>query len=177
MRRSLLPAVLLLVASLTATGCGPSSSSLANLASRGKIDRSAPVSTHLQVVIDAPPATVWHLLVDAPAWPSWQKQVTDVNPAQALAPHSRFDWKTGGTTVHSQVRLWEPEQRLVWTGNVLTLKAINSWRLSQQGSQTLVTTDESMDGPLITFLFPSSKLAQADQAWLTSLKQAAEAAR
>jgi uncharacterized protein YndB with AHSA1/START domain len=169
-------ATLLLSCALVFAGCGDSLTQLNQLAAAGAIHETAPVTAHVQILIAAPPAKVWGLLVDAPSWPKWQTSLESVTAPGPLASGIRFTWKTGGTTIHSQVQLFDPERRLSWTGTAMTAKAVHVWELTPQGNaQTLVTVKESMDGPLMAKMFPSEKLAETDNAWLAALKLAAEA--
>lgn len=165
---------LLLLLSIT-TGCGKSISALNGLARTGSIDESAPVHAELQVQIAASPAKVWALLVNASSWPKWDEHIEKVTASGLLRTGMPFVWTTGGTAIHSQVQLFEPERRLAWTGTALTAKAIHVWQLEPipQG-HTMVTVRESMDGPFLAQLFSSRKLAEADTEWLASLKHAAE---
>jgi uncharacterized protein YndB with AHSA1/START domain len=170
-----LASVLLLLAALFINGCGTSLSKLNELAASGVIQEDAPVKAELQISIDAPPARVWALLVDAASWPKWEHGIENVNVAGQLASGMRFSWKTGGTEVHSQVQLFEPERRLGWTGTASIAKAVHIWDLEAESpSRTLVTMKESMEGPFMGRIYPSDKLREADQGWLAALKQAAE---
>jgi hypothetical protein len=118
---------------------------------------------------------VWALLVDAPSWPKWQKQIVSVTATGPIGSGTRFSWSTGGTNIHSQVQLFEPEHRLSWTGTALTAKAVHVWELKPEpGNQTLLTMKESMDGPWMAKIYPSKELAEVDTEWLTALKRAAE---
>jgi uncharacterized protein YndB with AHSA1/START domain len=175
-RRRIAGAASLLLAAM-ALGCGASTDSLARLAAVGLIDQAAPVKARVQIEIAAPPAKVWALLVDAPSWPSWQPGIESVSAAGPLTDGAPFAWRTGGTTVHSQVRLLEPQKRLAWTGTAMIAHAVHVWRLdAKPGGGTAVVVQESMDGPLMAMLFPSEKLASSDLAWLRALKSAAEKA-
>jgi uncharacterized protein YndB with AHSA1/START domain len=168
--------VLVLVVGLAAVGCGDSLATLNGLAASGAIHEDAPVTAHVQIEIAAPPAKVWSLLVDAPTWPRWESQIESVSATGPLAEGTSFVWSNGGTTIHSQVQLFEPERRLGWTGTAMTAKAAHVWELKPVGDgQTLVTMKESMDGPLMARLYSSQKLADAGSQWLAALKRAAEA--
>ncbi len=158
-----------------ATGCGPSLATLNQTASTGAINERAPVVAHAQIEIAVSPAKVWALLVNAPAWPQWNEAISQASATQPLGPGTRFTWSQGTSTIHSQVQLFEPERRLVWTGTAFTAKAIHAWELTQlPGGHTRVAISESMDGPLMAQLFSSQKLAESSNAWLAALKQAAE---
>jgi len=125
--------------------------------------------------ISAPPQKVWALLIDAPSWPIWYPQIEHVETPTSLAIGTRFTWKSGGATIHSEVHLFEPQHRLSWTGTAFPAKAVHVWELeSTPSGGTIVTVDESMDGPLMKRLYPSDKLAKADTDWLAALKRAAE---
>ena len=170
-----LSAALLLSSTLAVVGCGASLDALNRLAASGSIHEDAPVTAHLQVQIAAPVAQVWALLIDARSWPKWNKQIERVAAPGPLGSGTRFTWTTGGTNIHSQVQLCEPEHRLSWTGTALTAKAIHVWVLEPKpGNQTMVTVKESMDGPWMAQLYPSQELATAGSKWLAALKQAAE---
>ena len=148
---------------------------LDQIAGSGRIDEQAPVRIHLEADIAAPPAKVWALLVNAPAWPRWDADIAGVSVTEPLASGTRFDWKAGSRTIHSEVRFFEPERHILWTGKVLTVKAIHGWSIEPApGGYTHVVTEESMDGPLMATVFPAEKLSAADASWLAALKQAAE---
>jgi len=173
--RKMLGSALLLLGVLTIDGCGDSLAALNRLAVVGSIHEGAPVTTHLQIQIAAPPAKVWALLIDAPSWPKWQKPIESVTAAGLLENGMRFSWRTGGTNIRSQVQLFEPERRLGWTGTAMTANAVHVWELKpESGDQTLLTMKESMDGPLIAKLYSSQELGKAGNEWLLALKRAAE---
>ena len=173
--RRILEAAFLVLGTLMVSGCGDSLPALNRLAAAGSIDENAPVTTHLQIQVSAPPAKVWVLLIDAPSWPKWQKQIESVTANGPLTNGMRFSWRTGGTNIHSQVQLFDPERRLSWTGTALAAKAVHVWGLKpESGNRTLLIVKESMDGPFIEKIYPSQKLAESDTEWLMALKQAAE---
>jgi len=167
---------------LAATGCGDALDELNRLAARGAIHDGAPVTAHVVVRIAAPPDSVWAILVDAARWPAWYPAIASVSvgvggPAAggALGPGVRFVWRTGGTTIHSQVQLFEPPRRLAWTGSAMTARAAHVWELAADSAGgTTVTVRESMDGPLMSTFVSSSQLAETDNAWIAALKRAAE---
>jgi uncharacterized protein YndB with AHSA1/START domain len=150
--RRMLTVLGLLFSTLTVFGCGYSLTALNRLAASGSIHDNAPVTTHLQIQIAAPPAKVWALLVDAPSWPKWQKQIESVTAAGPLRSGTQFSWRTGGNKIHSQVQLFEPEHRLSWTGTALTAKAVHVWELEPEpGNQTLLPAIGAPDRDLLFF--------------------------
>ena len=172
--RSIVPQALLLCV-LVLSGCGESVATLNKLAASGSIHKGAPVIAHVQTYIAASPERVWELLIDAPSWSTWASQIESVNSSGPLTNGSSFTWNSGGTTIHSQVQVFEPERRLSWTGRALTATAVRVWELSPGPSGgTTVTVNESMDGPLMSLFYSAAKLAEAERAWLSALKQAAE---
>ena len=165
------------IAALLVQGCGPRLNVLDELAQSGKINERAPVTAHLEIEINAPPAKVWSLLVDAPSWPKWEKQINAVTSDGPLAGGKKFMWKSGDTEIQSQVQLFEPETWLAWTVSAMSAKAIHVWQLQEvAGDRTRVLMKESMDGPLMSRLFPQDKLSAAGMEWLVALKRAAEPA-
>lgn len=174
MRTRFWPPYLLLFLCLS-TGCGKSLSTLNRLAAAGAIQSDAPVKTEQEIEIGAPPARVWAVLIDAASWPKWQHGIDQVGIAGPLASGARFSWRTGGMEIHSQVQLFEPEQKLGWTGTALTAKAIHIWELrGEPGGRTLVIVKESMEGPGLAIFYSSKDLTQADRDWLLALKRATE---
>jgi uncharacterized protein YndB with AHSA1/START domain len=166
---------LLVCSVLLDVDCGRPLAELDRLAASGSIEQGAPVTTHLEIEISAPSARVWALLVDAGAWPKWQKEIESVKAPGPLEKNMRFSWRTGGIEIRSQVRLYESEHRLGWTGTAFTAKAIHLWELQRESDgRTLVVLCESMDGPFMATLYPSAQLMAADQIWLVALKRAAE---
>jgi uncharacterized protein YndB with AHSA1/START domain len=157
-------------------GCSSHSSrQLQALSAVGAIQQDAPVKARVDMQIAAPPAKVWDLLIDASSWPTWCPQIESVKAPGPLAMGTQFIWKSGGTTIHSEVHLLDPDRRLSWTGVASPARAIHVWELkATPDGGTLVTVKESMTGPLMTWLYSSDKLAASETVWLTALKQAAE---
>lgn len=165
----------LLLCFLALGGCMRSTARLDALSAAGAIQQDAPIKAHVQVQISAPPEKVWALLIDAASWPSWYPDIENVETPTSLAIGTRFTWKSGSTSIHSEVHLFEPQHRLSWTGTAFPARAVHVWELEPTpGGGTLVTVNESMEGPLMKWLYPSAKLAEANADWLAALKHAAE---
>jgi len=153
----------------------PSESRLDQLARSGKIQEDAPVKASVEVTINASRERVWGLLTDVKDWPQWQRDITRAEISGPLDSGTPFSWTIGGTKIRSRIALVQPLERFAWTGTAYGAKAIHVWKLQQlPGNHTLVRTDESMDGFLLSLFYSSKKLKESDQRWLDALKQAAE---
>jgi len=145
------------------------------LARSGQIREDAPVKASLEITIHASIEKVWLLLTDVKGWPKWQ---TDISTAEMVGPlqaGTTFSWTTGGTHIKSRLALVRPNDQFAWTGTAFGATAIHVWKLSRLADdQTLVKTDESMHGFLLTLFYSSKKLEETDQRWLDRLKLAAE---
>ncbi|RXH58476.1 SRPBCC family protein [Granulicella sibirica] len=156
-------------------GCGDSLQTLNGMAEAGRVHESAPIVAHVRISIAAPQERVWGFLVDAAGWPKWADQIDSITVDGPLVSGRRFTWKSGGMTIHSQVRMVVAGKALAWTGGALTGKAVHVWRLEANASGgTDVSEDESMEGLLMAQMYSSAKLIEADTAWLEALKKAAE---
>jgi hypothetical protein len=163
-------ATLLLACALVGCSARPE-----DLALAGKIQPHASVKSSAEITINAPPQKVWQLLSDIPDWPKWQPGIIETSMPGKLQPGTLFTWNAGGMTVHSKLALVEPYTRLSWTGNVFNAHAIHVWTLEPlPGGRTLVKTDESLNGFLLSFMYSSDDLAKSHQVWLNSLKRKAE---
>jgi uncharacterized protein YndB with AHSA1/START domain len=145
------------------------------LARSGEIRENVPIRASLEGTIHAPVEKVWLLLTDVTNWPKWQPDISVTKMAGPLEDGTAFSWTTGGTRIESRVALVQPYERFAWTGRAHWVKAIHVWKLQRvSDDQTLVRTEESMDGFLLTIFYSSKKLAETDQRWLDRLKLAAE---
>jgi len=145
------------------------------LARSGRIRENAPVKASLEITIHAPVEKVWGLLTDVTNWPKWQPDISSTQIAGPLEYGTAFSWTIGGTRIESQIALVRPYEQFAWTGRAYMARAIHVWKLQRvSGDQTLVKTEESMNGFLLSLFYSSKKLEQSDQRWLDRLKLAAE---
>jgi len=145
------------------------------LAREGKIRESASVKASVEIAIHASAEKVWRVLTDVNDWPKWQPDISATDIHGPLEAGTRFSWTTGGTRIESRIALVEPTAQFAWTGKAFGAKAIHVWKLQRlSGDQTLVKTDESMDGFLLKIFYSSKKLAESDRRWLDRLKAASE---
>jgi len=151
------------------------SASNEQLAREGKIREDASVKASAEITIYAPAEKVWQVLTDVKDWPRWQPDISTTEIHGPLEAGTTFSWTTGGTRIESRIALVEPYAQFAWTGKAFGAKAIHVWKLQRlSADQTLVKTDESMDGFLLKIFYSSKKLEETDRRWLDRLKAASE---
>jgi hypothetical protein len=163
----LLPALLL-------AACGPDAAELKRRAALGQVQAGAALLARHEVFVKAPPAVVWDLLVDVPRWPSWHPPILRAEAPGPLAPGISFTWTNEGTDIKSTVAVARPPALLAWTGSASVARAVHVWRLEPVAGGTRVAVEESMDGPLLSWLYPQRKLDADVARWLADLRDAAE---
>jgi hypothetical protein len=112
------------------------------------INVEAPVLCSASVVIQASPEKIWTTLTNINNWPNWQPAIKKAKLNGPLQPQSTFEWKAGGSTIHSTIHTIELYKALGWTGRALGMLAIHNWTIQQEGSNSIVSVNESMEGLL-----------------------------
>jgi uncharacterized membrane protein len=140
------------------------------------IDRNAPVITRDEIVIKAPPGTVWNLFININAWPEWNKEIESASLLSPLAVGSVFHWSTAGMIIASTIGELIPQQRIAWSGLVQGILGIHVWQFTAVEDGVLVQTEESWDGEPVRLQvgFLQKALDQSIRSWLESLKRAVE---
>jgi uncharacterized protein YndB with AHSA1/START domain len=137
--------------------------------------KKAPVYSHSEVFIAAPPEKVFKLLTDAKGWSSYFREVSDVRPEKKgpLVQGSKFSWHVLGTTQKSQVTLYEPNKALGWTAKGLGDTAYHRWYLKPERGGTRLISEEIQQGPgpkvLAHLLNPA--LTATHRAWMDAIAQ------
>ena len=128
-------------------------------------------------MILASPEAVWQVHTDVNGWSQWQRSISAARTLGPLAVGSSFQWKSGGLAIASTVLALEPPRRISWSGRSLGTDAVHTWILEARIGGTLVTTEESMAGWLVSLLrlFSPGFLDKSLDAWLHDLKDKAEA--
>jgi len=148
---------------------------LETLARAGAIESGAPIKASVEIVIQAPAEKVWSVLTAVNNWPKWQSDIKEAEMIGPLESGTAFTWRSGGTRIRSKIALVEPNKEIAWTGTALNATAVHVWKLEQlPGNKTLVKTEESMSGFLLTLFYSSQELQTIDQTWLDRLKREAE---
>ncbi|WP_123068803.1 SRPBCC family protein [Massilia aurea] len=142
---------------------------------------TAPLYARNELVIPAPPATVWAWLTYAKSWPEWYPNAQDVEftiwPGPYLRAGSEFRWSTFGFRLTSTVHDYEKERRLAWVAKADGVLAYHTWYLHPlDDGTTLLITDETQISTLgiwSTDVFTKGLVEQHD-VWLRQLSKKAQ---
>lgn len=143
------------------------------------VKRDAPVLAAGEIEIASEPEAVWDVLTDLAAWPSWNPDVKSMAFEGGLAEGAEFRWKAGPGTITSTIRRVERPLLIGWTGKTLGMSAVHVYRLERRDGGTLVTTEESFDGPIARLARRPLRrmLAASLEGGLRALKTRVEAPR
>ncbi len=141
-----------------------------------EINHQAPLVAHKEIFIQASPEVVWKIHTAINDWPQWQPSMDMAKLEGPLAVGSIFQWKSGGLTINSTIQVVEPNQQIGWTGKALGTRASHIWILRSHNDGTMLTTEESMEGWLVSILklIMPKFLESSLDTWLQSLKSKAE---
>ena len=136
------------------------------------INENAPVKCTQSIMINAAPEKVWQTLTNINRWSQWQSEIPFAEFKGTLQTGKKFDWKTGGVTIHSTIHTARPNESFGWTGKTIGLYAIHNWSLKKLEAGTEVTVAESLEGWLAVLLKGTfNKNLQTGMAkWLNLLK-------
>ena len=143
------------------------------------VKRDAPVLAAGEIEIASEPEAVWDVLTDFAAWPSWNPDVKSMAFEGGLAEGAEFRWKAGPGTITATIRRVERPLLIGWTGKTLGMSAVHVYRLERRDGGTLVTTEESFDGPIARLARRPLRrmLAASLEGGLRALKTRVEAPR
>ena len=116
------------------------------------VNHDAPIVAASELPIAADPETIWDVMAAIERWPSWNPDVRWASLEGELAEGSVFRWKAGPGTITSTLQRVERPRVLAWTGRTLGVEAVHVWRLEPRNGATLVTTEESWEGPVASLL-------------------------
>lgn len=149
---------------------GPSLAELAEYGRQGRIDEGAPVRGHAEIEVDAPVAAVWAVLSDIAGWANWSKGVHHVTAPGAMVVGEPFVWWNSISRIQSRLAVLVPEGELSWTGISFGARGIHRNTVRSAGAdRTVLMSEESLNGPLVGYLFPSSKLQAGLQTWVDEI--------
>lgn len=141
-----------------------------------QINKSAPLTANQQIEINSSKEHVWQTLTDIKKWPEWQPGVDLLNVNYPLETGSIFEWKANGLKIASTIKIFHPNQEIIWTGQALGMQAIHRWFLEEQNGITIVTTEESLNGWMawLINIFDKNYLNKSLSKTLKYLKQEVE---
>ncbi|MFI2489046.1 SRPBCC family protein [Promicromonospora kroppenstedtii] len=162
------------------------------------INRSAPITSSADILIDAPVDQVWDVHTDVERWDDWQPTVLTIERLDdgPFTSDSQFEWTTpvpetafspaDTMTVTSSVQQLEPGKCLLWEGpgtgeSIRIDKGIHLWTFTETDEGTLVHTEESWDAELLAALDEADAKTAGEQlgggleVWLDLLKAEVEA--
>jgi uncharacterized protein YndB with AHSA1/START domain len=141
-----------------------------------EINHQAPLVSQKEMFIQASPEEIWRIHTAINDWPQWQPTIGMANLDGPLATGSIFQWKSGGLTITSTVQVVEPNRKVGWTGKALGTRASHIWIFKPHNGGTMLATEESMEGWLISILklIMPKFLEESLDTWLQSLKSKAE---
>jgi hypothetical protein len=114
-----------------------------------EINATAPIVSRHDIVVQAPVETVWAAHTRINEWPRWQADITRAALAGSLTSGSTFSWETAGLDIVSVIDDVESHRRIAWHGEANGILGIHVWTFSPNGHDTLVTTEESWEGPAL----------------------------
>ena len=110
------------------------------------IDVRAAVVARAQVRVQSDRQAVWEVLSDFDGWPRWNADIEEMSIKGPLAPGTAFAWKAGPGRIRSRLVSVDPPREIGWTGRTFGIRAIDVYRLIEDGDQTLVVQHESWSG-------------------------------
>jgi len=143
------------------------------------INRKAPAFAEKEIRIEATPEEVWKVHADINRWHTWNPDISASKLSGDLTPGSEFNWTSGGVKITSVLQEVEESTIISWTGRGAGTSARHVWTLEADGEGTILRTEESMEGWLISLMKGKAQktLESSLAGWLIDLKQAVEMGR
>jgi polyketide cyclase/dehydrase/lipid transport protein len=140
---------------------------------------SVHVSNSLSVTIK--PELLWAWMIRAPLWPTWYPNSSNVvfldSTGQDLQKGTRFRWKTFGVTIESEVKEFEPCERLAWSAVGIGVDAYHAWLFEPKPAACNMLTEETQNGFLAKLgsMTMPNRMHKYHQIWLETLRDQARA--
>ena len=140
------------------------------------INKKAPAIAREEILIDASTEEVWEIHSNIDGWSDWNADIAESKLEGTLSMGAIFNWKSKRMNLTSTIQDLEPGVRIGWTGSSIGARARHIWILEQNGKGTHVTTEESLDGWLVSLLRGKMRktLETSLNAWLIDLKNEVE---
>jgi hypothetical protein len=139
----------------------------------------APVHVVNALTIRAPPQAVWKALVRATGWSGYYANASKVvieGGGPNLHAGARFTWRTFDVDLKSEVREFEPFERIAWLAVAPGIEAYHAWLIQPAPWGCHVITEETQRGLVARagrLLFPG-RMERWHQLWLEGLAQVVE---
>lgn len=141
---------------------------------------NCPVFVRNEIDIRATPEQVWFWLTNATTWHEWYDNASNMQILNQHDPHllagTRFNWRTFGANLESQVKEFVPCQRLAWEARGMGIQAYHAWLIVPTAGGCRVITEETQHGWLCRLgkLVMPNRMFRFHQRWLEGLKATAE---
>lgn len=138
----------------------------------------APVHVANSITISAPPEVVWKALIRAANWHKFYGNASKVvieGGGPDLFEEAAFTWRTFGIDLETQVREFEPFERVAWLATAPLIEAYHAWLIRPAPGGCRVITEETQQGLAARagrMLFPG-RMERQHQLWLEGLAMTA----
>jgi hypothetical protein len=138
----------------------------------------APVHVFNELAIAASPQAVWKVLVRAAEWPGFYANASKIaveGGGPDLAAGARFTWRTFGVDLKTEVREFEPFERIAWLAVAPGVEAYHAWLIRPAAGGCHVITEETQHGLAARagrLIFPG-RMERWHQRWLQGLARTA----
>ena len=135
---------------------------------------AAPIHVVNRIETETAPEIVWRRLIHAAGWPDIYANASDVaieGGGADLFAGARFNWKTFGVALRSEVKEFEPDSRIAWLAKGTGVTAYHAWLIVPVGTGCAVLTEETQYGLVSRvgrLLFPT-RMERWHQNWLEAL--------
>lgn len=142
--------------------------------------KNCPVFVSNEISINASAEQVWAKLIQVTTWPQWYFNASAIEVtnqhSKLLLAGTRFNWKTFGAKLSTEISEYVPDERLAWTAKGTGILAYHAWLIVPTPAGCTVITQETQHGWLCRLgklLFPD-RMYKYHQIWLQGLKAEAE---
>ena len=142
---------------------------------------NCPVFVRNEIEINATPEKVWFWLTNATTWNAWYVNASNMQLINQHSNHllagTKFNWRTFGANLTSEVAEFVPYQRLSWKASGMGISAYHAWLIIPTATGCRVITEETQHGWLCRLgkLLMPNRMYKFHQIWLEGLKAKSEA--
>ena len=112
-----------------------------------ELDVKGAIVAGAERTIDAPVETVWSTLLAVGEWPDWFQTIKDLEVRdEVFTVGSRFSFRTGPATIKAAIDIADEHETFRFTGKSTGSITTYAFRLTSDGSGTVVKAAQSMGG-------------------------------